>query len=728
MTRRSESYFASTALVVLLALVLFYGCRAFDPEPVVVNSPPETFIPGAPAETTGTRFLRHLYWYGTDSDGEVVRFIYAITDSSVQDHETLDEDEEDALFDPADDVTTLVPNEERRIGYTTKTDSIFLFQIDRGSTPSKDITFHIVAVDDRGRMDPTPARLHFFDNSLGNPTLEFTVYTWETLSDGSQDWVKRWIGSPTGPAIGRSPELTETPVVGFSRRFKIEWVASSPNGAIDGYRFLAGQGTNAAYTPPDDAQGESQWSPAATSFTYLNDVPPANFPACELDPLTGQILEASVCPPDSVRWPSDDYRVSVEALDIALVESEESAGILRFSVNYAPETTLTDDATWPLYRVADGIGGFSEFAISPTDTVPMDSYAVFQFTGFDKTESLATPPASYTELCCDVIESDDRVSFQARYEAIMDKGRFTAKLLTRLSDPFRRSAAPGDIDTIGFNVGPFAYTVFGVARDEHGRVDRSPEEFRFVAGFQPRLLSVVPDTGDSLIFTNPNLPRWPNSLDYVQSSATRWWTGRDFVNDAAKCPDSGNCVSTSGTLYQFQAHFRAAPHPAEPTQAVRAWQFRYFTDNDPINRLSDGLESKDFSTWAAKSSTPNQWLFNLSNEAITLFVPAIFWFVPAFYEPSSGDVAQRGQGEWMVKRLGEALLELRGRNSAPGDRWPIYQGVRPPIDELPVDIQEGGRRTAFKSVRWSIYLGIDTDSDGQADRFWPDFPLSDYEQ
>ena len=58
MARRSESIFAFLALLLLLSLTLLYGCRAYDPQPPVINRAPETYITGAPAETTGTGFTR----------------------------------------------------------------------------------------------------------------------------------------------------------------------------------------------------------------------------------------------------------------------------------------------------------------------------------------------------------------------------------------------------------------------------------------------------------------------------------------------------------------------------------------------------------------------------------------------------------------------------------------------------------------------------------------------
>jgi len=734
MTRRSEPFFASFALSILLALVLLYGCRAFDPEPVIVNQPPETYIIGAPPETTGTRFLRHMYWYGTDDDGEVVRFIFAITDSTIQDHETPDVDEEDARFDPADDVTTLTPEDWRTIGYTALTDSVFLFEIDRGSTPSKDITFHLVAVDDRGAMDPTPARLRFFNNSLGNPVLKFQMYSFEDVGGGNMDWVHRWVGTPDGPSLGESPELSSRPVAGFSRRFRIDWEASSPNGEILGYRYKADQ-RNVPFTPPLDEEGDKQWDPSLRSFEYANDVPPDQIDECITDPVTGRLLETSDCPPEIIRWPSDNYVLRVQAIDEALVESEGTGGEMVFQVNYAPETDLIDDATWPLFRCPDGAGGTVEMAISPTDTVPTGCYAVFNATGYDKTEDLVAPER-YGDLCCDVIIDSDQVEFQAEYEAAIDRGRFQTTISTSLSVPYQAdSTVPGDVDTIGFNIGPFAYKVFVTARDEHQRIDESPESFSFVAGLQPRILATMPAPGDTLVFVNSGggVQPFPGSLPFQTLAATRYWTGNDWVTDPNTCPPNTCQMQEFGTLFQFLAQFDGAGHPDEPNTTIRAWQFNYFPDNDPLNIISDGRESKDFSNWISKPSPGNQWIWNpQQGEAIEVFVPTQMFSVGALviYEPSSSLPYYRSQGRWLARRLGAAQMTIRARTTAAGDTWPVYDRVRPDPNGVVVDynIEDGGRRTNFLEIPWSLWLGIDTDIDNQADLLWPDFPYEDYAQ
>ena len=60
--------------VALAAMALFAGCRAFEPEVVVVNKAPETYIIGSPLEHGGGYYHFHVFWYGSDQDGQVERF------------------------------------------------------------------------------------------------------------------------------------------------------------------------------------------------------------------------------------------------------------------------------------------------------------------------------------------------------------------------------------------------------------------------------------------------------------------------------------------------------------------------------------------------------------------------------------------------------------------------------------------------------------------------------
>jgi hypothetical protein len=118
------------------------------------NQPPETTITIIPEDSTTGFYRYHVYWHGEDSDGRVIRYIFAITDTISRD--------EDLNWDPQ-----TAENRERSF-YTEKTDSVFIFNSARSR-----LVFNIAAIDDFGRLDRTPARARFFVTDNGFPSVEF---------------------------------------------------------------------------------------------------------------------------------------------------------------------------------------------------------------------------------------------------------------------------------------------------------------------------------------------------------------------------------------------------------------------------------------------------------------------------------------------------------------------------------------------------------------------------
>ncbi len=133
----------------LVAVLLFLGAghligcsRSVKPPAKPVPTDPETQLTFAPIENDTTSFRVHFYWNGTDRDGEVVRFYFAV------------------------DADTAHPIPEWRT--TTAKDTTFLFLVD----PILEIRGHVFmisAVDDRGGYDHTPAR-RFFSAKSAPPT------------------------------------------------------------------------------------------------------------------------------------------------------------------------------------------------------------------------------------------------------------------------------------------------------------------------------------------------------------------------------------------------------------------------------------------------------------------------------------------------------------------------------------------------------------------------------
>src|SRR6185295_3342624 len=137
----------SVLLLVAVLLVLgagqLIGCsNSVKPPAKPIPTDPETQLTFAPIANDTTSFRVHIYWNGTDLDGEVVRFYFAI------------------------DADTTLPIPEWRT--TTAKDTVLLFLVDPILEIRKHV-FMISAVDDRGGYDRTPAR-RFFSAKSDPPT------------------------------------------------------------------------------------------------------------------------------------------------------------------------------------------------------------------------------------------------------------------------------------------------------------------------------------------------------------------------------------------------------------------------------------------------------------------------------------------------------------------------------------------------------------------------------
>lgn len=126
------------------------------------NQAPETWITAAPQDTvTGrdaiglpippgipripVRF--HVYWAGSDQDGAVAGFYYAVVETIPVPQEGLP-------------LPTLPGPKARDYRFTTKSDSIFIFSTSEALN-ERQHAFYVYAVDDKGKPDPTPARFIF---------------------------------------------------------------------------------------------------------------------------------------------------------------------------------------------------------------------------------------------------------------------------------------------------------------------------------------------------------------------------------------------------------------------------------------------------------------------------------------------------------------------------------------------------------------------------------------
>ena len=145
-----------------LSLAAGLGCRKPLTPNVDRNQAPETWITAAPLDTLTIRdnFGRpignppvttipvrfHVYWAGSDKDGAVAGFYYAVVETTAT---------------PTDGVFADLPGPKPGdYHFTTKTDTTFTFSVSELFTDRKH-AFYVYAVDNLGKPDPTPARFIF---------------------------------------------------------------------------------------------------------------------------------------------------------------------------------------------------------------------------------------------------------------------------------------------------------------------------------------------------------------------------------------------------------------------------------------------------------------------------------------------------------------------------------------------------------------------------------------
>jgi hypothetical protein len=150
-------------------LIAGFGCRKPLTPNVDRNQAPETWITAAPFDsltqkdengipiipdlthfTIPVRF--HMYWAGADRDGAIAGYFFAVTET------TLFTVTPDGGNGGPPDLPGPKPSDYH---FTTRTDTTFIFSVSE-QNPTRAHGFYIYAVDNQGKVDPTPAQFRFF--------------------------------------------------------------------------------------------------------------------------------------------------------------------------------------------------------------------------------------------------------------------------------------------------------------------------------------------------------------------------------------------------------------------------------------------------------------------------------------------------------------------------------------------------------------------------------------
>ena len=717
MNNRRYTY-AGLLLAAVVSAILLTGCRAFEPEAVIVNKAPETFIIGAPLESGGGYYHFHVFWYGSDEDGTVERFVWALTDTSLQDPDTVD-DEEDQNFNPALDATTL------EIGsWTTKTDSIFNFTIDQGVSPSADMTLHMVAVDDFGDYDRTPARLHFFSNTLGNPEVRFFQIT----------------GGDTIPIV---PGEADT--VGYGFPFQVYWAGVSPN--VRGYDPAALALVDTIF-PYDDGLFGYKWQ--IMGDLGDNCVPslldcwhPRKFNEATGDsfsffgPVTGLTFQndGSGTSPFRKLLPSGAVDLQVNSIDIAGVEVANHLRPFSFVVNYDPQTLIlngeadwahpSDPEVYPYYiQLNDPAQVHHPFVAG--ERIPDRSYVVFKALARDDKRD-GKQDASY------------KIGFTGFMQGV--RSNFTGGAFSFSSESSELNVEPTwdalcdtcwYADTLGFLTAPNTeFTMNMQAVDEHGRRDGSPANLSFEVGFPPCLqcVELLPKTSSTSVW-NPSLEcvddpaAHPCFQDVTELYVSRTGAGPDELESKqglvmlvdkqtyfVQTADNGIGFEGShyvipAQLYSMSVLLHGVDDPreawSEPLRRSLGWLYQIDYECDIFNQIKDGGGNDDIkeATWGQPgdgfglSIDPASGLWRLDVDVV---VPNDLFQGPDIYKLFLGILHTNNDAELTqaifdatTKQFGNGTVRAVtldqtqcGINPIRPGKYNYFKKVRPPQAELP---------------------------------------------
>jgi hypothetical protein len=707
------------------ALILFGGCRAFQPEAVIVNKAPETYIIGSPLEHGGGYYHYHVFWYGSDEDGQVEKFVWALTDTTVQDLDTAD-DEEDQRFNPALDADHL-----EIANWTTRTDSIFDFAINQGSDISYDMTLHMVAVDDFGDFDRTPARLHFFSNTLGTPILNFF----------------RVDGNDTIPIAQGVPDT-----VGFGLPYQVFWQGETPN--IRGYSPQALAAVDSIY-PYDDGLFGYKWQLVGDlddedCNPTLDDCwRPRRFNEASGDSFSifapGNSLtflnNGSASNPFGRYLNSGANSFRVNTIDVAGVEVASFLRNFSFIVNHDPETLLlngqsdfdhpSDSEIYPYYILLNDPTQ-TKYPFSSGDRIPDRSYVVFKALARDDPRDVR-------------VDQDYTIGMTGVVDGVRENftgGTFSFSTgASDLDNDPTWGPGPGGwyADTLGFMVGPStSYTFRMQAVDEHGRRDGTPPSLSFDVGFPPcvQCIELLPDPAQISAYT-PDLecydgeaghPCFDGAIDefYIPGAGNTQDPSRNYLPEGTEVsrvymaidritnrvqfqpdiPDPQVYYSIACHVYEFAILLHGKDDPREawenPLLRAMSWRYQIDYDCDPFNDIKDagGFDDLASPTWGHAFNEqgieikPQDGLWKLTvqvavpSDIITAGMDS--YLIQLFYVIAGQDqelsqelyslsMRQMSIGQVRALTMDQARCDLRPVRPS---QYHLFRGVRPSTDTI----------------------------------------------
>jgi hypothetical protein len=703
--------------LLILALLAGLGCRRELPELFDRNMAPETFITSAPADSLSDSWQVHVHWHGRDTDGEVSYFLWAWTDSS---HSWF------SAWNPETRAADRILQEGdfNATHLTTATDSIFVLQANEEGGTSRDLTFSVVAVDDKGRRDPVPARLYFTSSVDRRPEIHWIEDAPADLPEGVA-WV-----------------TTERDTLPAGTPFGCAFYGSTENGYVRGYQWTFG--SSPAWYPQDE-YGQALWSYSHSDYAGLDSI----FLNYEND-------VAGTEPEMAEYYRYGLFRVKARCIDLAGVESEidpspdNPIGVLIPILNEDPDTRLrpldeaadefpmklvyspfslggagADTTVYPLVEKFDSLTAEGDtlkgFFYRIAEPLPWgeDVELSFNYEGWDRDDPLMASGAE--------IDSRFQMSYKWETHNLGLMHEPTAIVYGLSLGRYPSGGREGELREIaevdgfgeteaGFsmNVGPFNYEVAGYAIDHFGRVDGTPALIQFNGGFSSVVDSIlllvkhvedeqVTESTESVNLTNLD-PGDPIRIAiganvYMSNPASSEWLSWDEASKTATIKP----VSVSpmpAIVGEYLITFRVYGHDdvrngSNAQLGGALWDLTDALDPDNFEQFSDpGLfrieEGGFLKSWQSLSSSG---VSHLGYFDLTFAVEDTVLVL------AEGGMSGNILDEETPDELGEKTIEFRFRNTLSTD---MFSGLIEAAQQSNLSLYQMGRASDVESLEIRI--------------------------
>jgi hypothetical protein len=437
---------------VLLALVLLpvMGCRDEDLVEPDINRPPETVLSVAPQQG-GRVFHKYLVrWTGLDEDGVVVGYrIATVVEDELYGGRTSEEDIAEYLLD--------LPWQ-----MTDATESLFVFRADRPNT--RNHSLYVIAVDNEGKEDPSPALTNFVAIDYGLPWIDIRI----------SDNIRTEPRKP--PATGDTLPAYNLANPDEPITIRISWTGDDPDGEILEWRHRLDSSVEQAI--------EAVKELACSCATDLGVEP------CSCYVGLAEFRYDPNDPAGSDVWIGfHEFRLS--AIDDANARSEQKTA--RFIINYDPVTMI--DSVW-------------SFRSGKAYSDPLPDMLIFASdwrTNPDSAQKYAHQRVGYhfgqLKMKFHAWDKDKPVDGQPPSE-------FKWSIKGTLLKSSWVSNACGVYDTIDYYCDetpkqPYLdsdrpFTLIASSRDNHGKADGNPDTIMFEVNYTPEILGINSEV------TNPN--------------------------------------------------------------------------------------------------------------------------------------------------------------------------------------------------------------------------------